>query len=162
MYFKLRENGNDNHQYDPSLDSNNVAFYKKIVGEKVKGDQKINNQDNPLYSRTWSGIVTGNGIPISNPFSILQNVDENSQTNKSNSTPNAAANGTRLWNVDTRMSPVSTPASSIIITAQNDVVDDNLTSNPGQWSSHEICPNSITNKKDFMFDEEEPQMDQDD
>ena len=70
-----------------------------------------------------------------------------------------------MRNVDTRMSTVSTPAPSIIITegqAQNHVVNDNLTSNLGQSSSHEICPNS----EDFMIEGEhykdESAMDQDD
>ena len=124
-------------------------------------DQQLNNQDNPMYSRTWAGIVTGTWIPISNPLSILQNVDENSHTNNSNSNPDNAAKGTRMRNVDTRMSPVSTPAPSIIITAENQaqncVVSDNLTSNLGQSSS----PNS----EDFMFEDEhykdESAMDQD-
>ena len=68
----------------------------------------MENVNNPLYSRTWSGVVTGSQVPTSNPFSILQSLDESNNLN-SQSVLNQANNGKksiRTKNVDTKMSPI--------------------------------------------------------
>ena len=103
-----------------------------------------NNGNNPLYSRAWSGIVTGSQVPISNPFSILQNLDESNNLNNQ-SVLNQGNNGKkpiRTKNVDTRMSPIHTPTP---------------TPAPSIISANQVAPNSTTESviEDFEMDQGE-------
>ena len=59
---KSKERAN---QYDPKCDPNNVAFYKtQATAEKLRDQQSVENVNNPLYSRTGSGVVTEDKFPL--------------------------------------------------------------------------------------------------